>query len=328
MYHPTTRLLAVLEMLQSRGQTSGAELARELGVDGRTLRRYITRLEEMGVPIAVEHGRHGGYALVAGYKLPPMMFTGEEALALSVGLLAARTLGLGHAAPGVASAQAKLERVMPPDLRRRVKAADETITLELPHSSEPADAAALAVLTSAAQTQRRVRMRYRSAESSETERELDPYGLAYRGGCWYVVGHCHLRQGLRSFRLDRVRGVSPTETPFERPKKFDALRHLTFSIAALPRGFSVEVLIRADLAAVRRNIFVTLGALEATPDGVRLLGQTDDLEWFARELSRLPFEFEVQRPAELRGALRTHARTLITRADTPARRRGPTRSRR
>jgi len=94
MYHPTTRVLGVLELLQTHGRMSGAELARRIKVDTRTLRRYITRLEEIGVPITTERGRHGAYMLVAGYKLPPMMFTGEEALALSVGLLAARSLAL------------------------------------------------------------------------------------------------------------------------------------------------------------------------------------------------------------------------------------------
>ena len=100
MYHPTTRVLAVLELLQTHGRMSGSELAARLGVDGRTLRRYISRLEDLGIPIAVEHGRHGGYRLVAGYKLPPLMFTDEEALALSVGLLAARGLGLAGAGAG------------------------------------------------------------------------------------------------------------------------------------------------------------------------------------------------------------------------------------
>ena len=85
MAHPTTRVLTVLELLQARGRMTGAELARELDVDRRTVRRYIARLEEMGVPITAEQGRDGGYMLAAGFKLPPMMFSDDEALALSVG---------------------------------------------------------------------------------------------------------------------------------------------------------------------------------------------------------------------------------------------------
>ncbi len=95
MYHPTTRVLAVLELLQARGRMTGAELAQRLEVDIRTLRRYITMLQDLGIPIVAERGRYGAYELGAGFKLPPMMFTNDEALALSIGLLAARHLGLG-----------------------------------------------------------------------------------------------------------------------------------------------------------------------------------------------------------------------------------------
>src|SRR5438067_7554116 len=113
MYHPTTRVLAVLELLQAHGRLSGAELASRLEVDRRTLRRYVETLEEMGIPISTERGRQGGYALVPGFKLPPLMFTDDEALALAVGLVAARGLGLADASLATASAQAKLERVIP-----------------------------------------------------------------------------------------------------------------------------------------------------------------------------------------------------------------------
>src|SRR5262249_43642702 len=90
MYQPTTRLLTILELLQARPQLSAAELARRLEVDGRTVRRYVTMLQDMGIPIQAVHGRYGGYRLRPGYKLPPLMFTAEEALAVALGLLAAR----------------------------------------------------------------------------------------------------------------------------------------------------------------------------------------------------------------------------------------------
>jgi predicted DNA-binding transcriptional regulator YafY len=312
MYHPTTRVLAVLELLQTHGQMSGSDLASRLGVDGRTLRRYISRLEDLGIPMAVEHGRYGGYTLVPGYKLPPLMFTDEEALALSVGLLAARGLGLAGAAPGAVSAQAKLERVMPTELRRRVRAADDTVALDLPRRPASTDGATLAALTAAAQSRRRVRLAYRSAQSAATERNFDPYGVVYRSGRWYAVGHCHLREGLRSFRVDRIRGIRATGGTFERPAGFDALAHLTFSVASLPRAFVTEVLLKTDIATARRELFETIGILEPTADGVLLFGQTDDLGWFARELARLPFAFDIRRPKELRKALRDRARALLS----------------
>jgi len=315
MDHPTTRVLAALELLQARGRVTGAELAGRLGVHPRTVRRYIALLEEMGIPITAERGRHGAYSLVAGFKLPPMMFTEDEALALSVGLLAARGLGLAEAAPAVASAQAKLERVMPPALERRVRAVDSTVSLDLARPVPPEDNAALVTLTTAAQESRRVHLSYLAlapaGEPRPTERDVDPYGLAWRAGRWYVVGWCHLRRGMRSFRLDRIREVRALADVFARPPGFDALDYLTYSLATLPRGHTAEVLLHTDLRTARRELFGALGVLEPMGDGVLLRAQCDDLLWFARELARLPFAFTVRAPTALRDALREVAAQLV-----------------
>jgi predicted DNA-binding transcriptional regulator YafY len=305
-----TNVLAMLELLQTHGQLSGADLARRLGVHARTVRRYVTALEALGIPLVAERGRHGAYGLVAGFKLPPMMFTDDEALALSIGLLAARGLGLAGAAPAVASAQAKLERVMPPSLERRLRAVGETVQLDLARPSSPAGGAALAALTHAAQLHRRVHLGYHTV-SSDSERDFDPYGLAYRAGCWYAVGWCHLRRGLRSFRLDRIRNVRVLETSFTRPADFDVLEHLTRSVATIPRRHAVEVVLHADLATARRELFPTIGILEPHAKGVLLHGQCDDLKWFARELARLPFPFTIRSPRALRTALAACARELL-----------------
>jgi predicted DNA-binding transcriptional regulator YafY len=231
VYQPTTRVLAVLELLQTHGRISGAEMATRLGVDGRTLRRYIATLEEIGIPVTAERGRGGGYALIAGFKLPPMMFTEDETLALSVGLLAVRGLGLSEAAPAVASAQAKLERVMPANLKRRLRAVGESVQLGMQSSATPAGNAALLTLSGAAQARHRVLLRYRAIDGTPSEREFDTYGLAYREGRWYAVGMCHLRSDIRSFRVDRVAGVDVVDASFERPASFDALSYLVHSLA-------------------------------------------------------------------------------------------------
>jgi predicted DNA-binding transcriptional regulator YafY len=311
MSRPTTRVLAVLELLQTHARISGAELARRLEVDGRTVRRYISMLEDIGIPIIAERGCDGAYRLVSGFKLPPMMFTDDEALALSVGLLAARGLGLAHAAPAVASAQAKLERVMPAKLKQRVRAVDETVTLESSRAVTPLDNEALVQLSGAAQARLRVRMHYRSPRGAETERAFDPYGLAHRSGRWYAVGMCHLRKGVRSFRLDRVRAVQLLEETFTRPQDFDALAHLTQSLATMPRAHTVEVLLATDLEVARRYLSPTVGVLEWSADEVLLRAQIDDLNWFARELARLPFRFVVRQPEQLRDALAEVARRLL-----------------
>lgn len=311
MAHPTTRVLAVLELLQTHGRMSGAELARRLGVDGRTLRRYISALEDLGIPITSERGRHGAYMLVAGFKLPPMMFNDDEAMALSVGLLAARSLGLSEAGSAVASAQAKLERVMPANLKTRVRAVDETVTLDLTRGPPPGDNRALVVLSAAAQAKRRVHMRYRSSKGEGSERDFDPYGLLYRRGSWYVGGHCHLRKGLRSFRLDRVEEVAMLEASFIRPEDFDASAHLNFSIATLPRATAVEVLLKTDIKTAMGELGENIGLFEPCAGGVLFKTRTDGLDWFARQLARVSFGFEIHEPTALRESLKVHAVRLL-----------------
>ena len=240
MYSPTTRVLTVLELLQTHGRMSGVELAKRLDVDGRTLRRYITRLDELGIPVTSERGRHGHYSLVAGFKLPPMMFTDDEALAISVGLLASRQLGLAEAAPAAESAQAKLERVLPAPLKSRLRALSETVTLDLRASPSANDNETLMTLSTAAHRHQRVHLHYRSPagdEHRDSERDFDPYGLAWRARRWYVVGWCHLRRDLRSFRLDRIAQVdalSGPEAHFEAPEAFDAMAYLAHGVATLP----------------------------------------------------------------------------------------------
>src|ERR687897_229562 len=128
----------MLELLQARGRVGGPELARRLEVGERTVRRYVAMLQEMGVPVEAERGRYGAYVLRPGFRLPPMMFTDEEALALALGLLSARRLGLSGVAPAVDGALSKIERVMPEGLRGRLQAFEETVvpavivTLALP----------------------------------------------------------------------------------------------------------------------------------------------------------------------------------------------------
>jgi predicted DNA-binding transcriptional regulator YafY len=311
MSRPTTRILTVLELLQTHGRLTGAELARRLKVDARTVRRYIVALEELGIPMTADRGRDGAYMLVPGFKLPPIMFTDDEAVALSVGLLAARGLGLAEASSAVESAQAKLERVTPGPLKQRVRAIGDTVALELSRPRAPFDQAVLGSLSIAAQTQMRVRLGYLAPTGESTARDFDAYGLAYRVGRWYVVGRCHLRSGLRSFRLDRVRSVEALAVKFSRPRGFDVLDHLRESTATLPRAFSVEVLLHTDLQTAQRVLFSAAGVLEWVGDGVLLRGQVDDLRWFAQELARLPFDFEIRKPAELREALEVVARRLL-----------------
>lgn len=311
MSKPMTRVLALLELLQAHGQVSGAEIAARLEVDARTVRRYIAALEELGIPVTAERGRAGGYALVAGFKLPPMMFSEDEALALSVGLLAARSLGMERAAPAIAGAQAKLERTMPANLRRRVRAVDDTVQLGLRRANAAAGHAALALLSVAARAGRRMRLSYVDANGKASQRELDTYGLAFHDGCWYAVGWCHLRGAVRSFRLDRIGALAELAQHFERPADFDALGYLVRSVATLPRAWTVEVLLKTSLERAQAQFFDAIGVFEQADDGVVMHNQSDDIGWFARQLAGLPFGFEIRKPPELREELRKCAERLL-----------------
>jgi predicted DNA-binding transcriptional regulator YafY len=314
MEKPLQRVLAALELLQSHPHLSGAQLSELIGVDRRTVRRYIVELENFGVPIRSTRGRDGHYALMPGYKLPPMMFSNDETLALSVGLRVARDLGLSDMTPAVASAQAKLDRVMPKILKRKIGDLNAVVALDLAPPQAQSGSEFFAAVTQCASAGQTMRMHYCALDGSVTEREVDPYGIGYLNGAWYVVGHCHLRRGLRSFRLDRVQAVQGCPKSFGVPADFKVLDYLRESIAAVERTHAVVVHFpAAEMAAVRRRIPSSMGKLTQERGHIRLDAQADELGWFARELARLDLDFEIVRPKALKTALQQHARHVLSR---------------
>ena len=124
---PASRLLEVLELLQSRPVASGREIADHLGVDGRTVRRYIDNLQELGIPVEGQRGVGGGYRLQPGYRLPPLMLSDDEVVMVVIGLAAARRLGLDAGGDHPESALEKIHRVLPTTLRRRVEALEAAV---------------------------------------------------------------------------------------------------------------------------------------------------------------------------------------------------------
>jgi predicted DNA-binding transcriptional regulator YafY len=303
----------MLELLQARERIGVPELARRLEVGERTVRRYAAMLREMGIPIEAELGRYGAYYLRSGYRLPPMIFTDEEALGLALGLLAARHLGLAGVAPAVEGALAKLERVMSEALRGRVRALQETVSIAATRSRAPARSEALLTLAAAVGEQRRVRLRYSSGLSRETKREVDPYGVMHREGYWYAVGHCHLRKGMRLFRLDRVLEAEMLEEAFARPAGLDSPGAVLGAVANTHGDWwSVEVLLETRVEEVRGQLPSVGLSLEQTEGGTLLRCSTWSLEWPARVLAGLDCSFVVRRPTELRDALEQRAEKLAT----------------
>ncbi|SEG81703.1 Predicted DNA-binding transcriptional regulator YafY, contains an HTH and WYL domains [Thermomonospora echinospora] len=313
MSHPTTRVLAMLELLQAHPRMGGAELAARLGVDQRTVRRYAARLEELGVPVVADRGRYGGYRLMPGYRLPPLMLTDDEATAVVLGLLAGRRTGL----PGEAteSALAKVQRVLPAALRDRVQALAETLaftTAARPGTAPATDA--VLTLAAAARRRRRVRLGYRSWKGETSERDLDPYGLVFHSGRWYVTGHDHLSGQIRTFRVDRVRSVGQLPHTYQVPDGVDPVEHVTRSLAAVPYAHEVEVLLETGLQEARRRIPSTTATLTPADGGVLLTTRAQRLDGMALMLAGLGWPFVVRRPPELREAVRHLADTLRAQA--------------
>lgn len=311
MYHPSTRLLTILELLQARGRMSGLDLAKRLEVSPRSIRRYIAMLQDMGIPIEGERGRYGQYRLRPGYKLPPLMFDDEEVLAVTAGLLLVQRSGGLVESATAERALAKLDRVLPTPLRDQVTALQETLVLEVrPTSSSPVSYR-LRVVTQGVQRHQRLWLKYLGLQGGVSERELDPYGVAQHSGFWYTVGYCHLRQALRAFRLDRIEAVQLLDITFEPPTHFDVLSYIQESFAHIPAAFSAEVLLKTTLDEARRATYPNLVTLEPTAAGIMMRCTTDNLSWLARVVAGFEFAWEVQTPAELTNALEAHAATIL-----------------
>jgi len=253
-----------------------------------------------------------------------LMFGEDEAVALTAGLAAALQLGLAGDGAAAQRAQAKLERVLPQRLQRGVAALHAAVVREVPRlagqAAPPAAPALLLALGEAIRARQRLHLQYRAAGEGDgvTQRDFDAYGLSFHAGRWYVVGHCHLRQALRSLRVDRVVALAPVAATYTVPPGFDARRQVAEGLARVPRRHAVEVLLQADLAQVQGFDFVGYGVLQPVPEGVLLRVQADTLEWVARELARLPCAFKVRRPAALRGTVRALAQRLLVSADADA----------
>jgi predicted DNA-binding transcriptional regulator YafY len=317
MYQPTTRVLTILEMLQARASLSGAELAARLEVDRRTVRRYITMLQDLGIPIVATRGPYGGYRIRPGFKLPPLMLSNEEALAVTLSLIAARRQGIAADAVAIEGALAKIERVLPESLRGQLQAVQAVASFSSSPPKPQPHGEILMSLSTAAQQSRRVRLRYQS-RGEETTRDFDPYGVVFHWDRWYTVGWCHLRNGVRVFRLDRVLSAELEEGTFDRPLEFDSLQYVLETLATAPWGWSIEVLLEITLAEAQRRIPPGNALLEQTPSGVVLRAQVDRLDWLACQLMTLGCSFVVRQPPELRAALRqlaTQAAALAEREE-------------
>ena len=307
----TARLLELLELLQRQSRVTGRELADRFGVDRRTVRRDIAGLQRLGIPVEGERGVGGGYRLRPGYRLPPLMLSEDEATAVVLGLGAARRLALGDA-NGTDGALAKIHRVLPAPLRRRVEALEAALAFTAPVvAGQPPAGETVLVLADAIRRARRVRVSYRSFEGEESERELSPYGLVVHAGRWYLAGYDHSRSALRTFRVDRIDRITIADVAATAASDdFDALEHVSSSLAQVPWPWEVHVLLDLPLDEARRRVPATLAELADEDGKTSLRMRVSSLDWAASLLAGLGCAFSVRAPDELRASLADLSRRL------------------
>ena len=308
---PTSRLLELLEVLQTKPLVTGRELGDRLGVDRRTVRRDVEALQRLGIPVEGERGVGGGYRLRPGYRLPPLMLTEDEATAVVLGLTASRRLALGDA-DGTDGALSKIHRVLPDTLRRRVEALEAALAFTgSTIAGEPPAGETVLLLAEAIRRVRRVRLSYSSFEGERTRRELSPYGLVVHAGRWYLAAHDHTREALRTFRVDRIERATITDRAAQpAPDEFDALAHVSRTLAQVPWPWEVDVLLELPLDDARRRIAGTLAELAEEDGGTSLRMRVSSLDWTASLLAGLGCGFRVRAPVELRESVAALAQRL------------------
>ncbi|MEU6604980.1 YafY family protein [Streptomyces shenzhenensis] len=308
------RLLQLLSLLQTPREWPGAELAERLGVSRRTVRRDIDRLRELGYPVQATMGADGGYRLVAGKAMPPLVLDDEEAVAIAVGLRA----GAGHAVAGVDEASvralAKLEQVLPSRLRHRVSTLQAATTPLTTGDGASIAPETLTVLASAVAGRERLRFAYRAGDGSQSRRLTEPYRLVSTGRRWYLVAYDLDRDDWRTFRVDRVGEPFSTGTRFA-PRELptgDAAEYLRRSISRRQEtyGFVVGFAAPADVVAPRLPAW--LGTPEpADGQSCVVRGSTGDpVEWLTLRLALVGHEFTVREPPELIACVRELAARL------------------
>ncbi|MEM7802248.1 MAG: YafY family protein [Chloroflexota bacterium] len=302
MYYPSTRLFSVLELLQAHPTLTGAKIAEKLEVDGRTVRRYVTRLQEMGIPIETVKGRYGGYRLDQKFKLPPLVFQSDEVLALSVGLMFASRLHLAGITAASERAIHKIERVMPQRMIDQLNVLNEVVEMEPVETWYALSADVVLDLSQAVYDQQAVWIAYGDRERQTTRRKVDPYALVFMIGMWYVVGYCHLREALRTFRVDRIQSLKKLSLRFEKPEDFDAQQMVEESIARTPNVWTVELLFHGSLEEARRILPKTVATFTERPNGILVSIKSPSLEQMARFILGLEGDFEVMGPPEIRAA--------------------------
>ncbi|WP_308469907.1 helix-turn-helix transcriptional regulator [Kineococcus rubinsiae] len=320
MPRPTARVLALLELLQSSSRTrTVGELADRLGVDERTVRRYVAHLGDLDVPVRSVRGPHGGIRLEPGYRMPPLMLTGEEALAVLLGLVAGRRAGVVAASAGVVdSAVAKVRRVLPVALQDRLDGLLATADAALPPArggAAPTDV--LLALADAVRERRAVDLTHTAADGRRTRRTVHPHGLVARSGHWYLSAGDPAGGDVRTFRVDRVDAAEVLASRFDPPPGVDAAEEVAAALARVPWRHGVSLRVRSpaeEAAALFPAGLVTVEPVPEHPGWVRVTFRAERLDWVPGLLAGLGVPVVVEGPEALRDLVRATAARLTAAA--------------
>jgi predicted DNA-binding transcriptional regulator YafY len=302
---PTGRVLTLLELLQSGGTRTVAELADRLGVEGRTVRRYVDQLIDLDVPVESVRGRYGGYRLGPGYRLPPLMLSDDEALAVLLGLVAGRRAGLTTELTASETASAKIRRVLPKHIARRL----DTLLAALAFTDQPGefdtpDAAVLLTIADAVRHHRPVSIRYTDRDGRRTERTLHAYGIVAHAGRWYVTGEDAQLGEDRTFRLDRIADARTLPGSFAAPTGLAPAQRVVSGFATAEYRHEVTLRIHGTVEQVRAHLPAGVANLEeqesATERWRRVELRVERLDWLPPVLAALDRPFVIERPDELR----------------------------
>ena len=309
MGETATRTLALLSLLQSRSDWSGAALAERLGVSDRTVRHDVTRLRELGYPVSAVRGPGGRYRLGVGTRLPPLLLDDEEAVAVAVGLRAAT--GVAGIEETSVRALTKLEQVLPDRLRRKLDAlvratAAGPLNTDSNVEDPEVDAAVLEAVSLAIRDHDGLRCDYRGDPT-----EIEPYRLVVWQRRWYLVARDPRRDSWQPYRVDWLRLKTPGGrrfTPVEPPEDLTEL--VVREVARTGWAVHARILVDAPVDDVVARINPAVGTVEPRPDGGSVLVTGgDSLEVVAVWISMLGMPFRVTEPPELV----EHVRTLAER---------------
>jgi predicted DNA-binding transcriptional regulator YafY len=253
MAETTSRILALLGLLQAHRQWSGPALANRLGVTERTLRRDVDRIRELGYRVEAARGPLGGYRLEAGGALPPLLLTENEAVTMAIGLRVAAQQGLVDGELTTQSALAKFEQVLPAALRRRVNALATHLQAETPRTPTVSQEL-LGTLALACRDSERIRFSYEDGKGERSQRVAEPHALVVAQRNWFLVCWDVRRSDWRTFRVDRISRLFGTRLKFE-PRPLpggDAASYVAASVASVRNHVHMDVLLKMPVAEARQ----------------------------------------------------------------------------